>query len=861
LPEGIRVTLPGLLALAGIMVLGFGIRQRRKLSERRVARLFETSYPALGDQLTNAVQLSADESHSAVGECLRRDAIALGHQAATGLKTWDLVRRAVVIACALLGSVLLAWLVLLWLGADVLHAVIPRLVDPRGDHPPFSRLKFAVTPGGAEVIFGGQLEVRAKASGKPVEKLWLVARNGTNETRASMFLAPDRSYFQTLVNLRSPGEYFVTDGTARSRRFPVHVRYTPLITLVEVSAKFPDYTGQPARTNRLGNEAQAFPEGTRFGIRMTSNRPLKSGNLSLTPVLGGRISQLQLSPDSIPGVVTGAFTLAEPVAFALSVRDADGLESADSKRGRFNISPDEKPKLFVLEPGRDAVATPSIRVPVRVQASDDYGIAKVVWLRGLNRSIERPFSMKLTLKNGAQSVESVGGFELAQWGVRPGDVIEYYFEAADNYPKGPNLALSRPFRLEVISPEQYEAILRQQSARKTLFEPYLKLGAWLGRLAERSNDLGVEAEKSQQSARQQAEALARDLEQYEQELGKLLRDAVTFDLEESFRKSLVAEHTRLGQTRAKLRQALAAGKLDPKQLGEVSDELNEMAQRERDSVGEPAEQIASVMQVLARADTFVKLARQQAVLTQMLRRFSDRTDALSRLEQVEVQELAHQQRRIHEGLVTYLKELPELVTQVPAATEFDPLRKDVEEFLKAVQEAKIETDLSDATIALSEPDVVAGHALAQRAAEKMDKLIGRCQQTAGKGMECLVARFQPKLMQEGLGQALAQILAAMGVGEHGRDGYGMFNEDVALYGPNVQLNGQQAAGRGETGGGQGRSRATVGSDANDPGLPPANAAGRVRLQPDAKFPLRYRDLVGEYFRAIAESTEEHENEK
>jgi hypothetical protein len=143
----------------------------------------------------------------------------------------------------------------------------------------------------------------------------------------------------------------------------------------------------------------------------------------------------------------------------------------------------------------------------------------------------------------------------------------------------------------------------------------------------------------------------------------------------------------------------------------------------------------------------------------------------------------------------------------------------------------------------------------------MDKLIGRCQQTAGKGMECLVARFQPKLMQEGLGQALAQILAAMGVGEHGRDGYGMFNEDVALYGPNVQLNGQQAAGRGETGGGQGRSRETVGSDANDPGLPPANAAGRVRLQPDAKFPLRYRDLVGEYFRAIAESTEEHENEK
>jgi hypothetical protein len=27
----------------------------------------------------------------------------------------------------------------------------------------------------------------------------------------------------------------------------------------------------------------------------------------------------------------------------------------------------------------------------------------------------------------------------------------------------------------------------------------------------------------------------------------------------------------------------------------------------------------------------------------------------------------------------------------------------------------------------------------------------------------------------------------------------------------------------------------------------------VRLQPDARFPLHYRDLVGEYFRVIGES--------
>jgi pyruvate dehydrogenase E2 component (dihydrolipoamide acetyltransferase) len=49
--------------------------------------------------------------------------------------------------------------------------------------------------------------------------------------------------------------------------------------------------------------------------------------------------------------------------------------------------------------------------------------------------------------------------------------------------------------------------------------------------------------------------------------------------------------------------------------------------------------------VLARADAFVRLAQQQAALAQMLRRFADRTNALSRVEQMELQELAERTRQ------------------------------------------------------------------------------------------------------------------------------------------------------------------------------------------------------------------------
>jgi hypothetical protein len=137
----------------------------------------------------------------------------------------------------------------------------------------------------------------------------------------------------------------------------------------------------------------------------------------------------------------------------------------------------------------------------------------------------------------------------------------------------------------------------------------------------------------------------------------------------------------------------------------------------------------------------------------------------------------------------------------------------------------------------------------------MDKLIGRCNSNSQKAQQCLTAHFQPKLAKPGLGNTLQQIMTALNVGngQGGRDGYGLFNEDVALYGPNVQLAGEPAGGSGDTTGDQGRNSATVAGGAPDADLPPNLAPGHVRLQPDAKFPLRYRDLVGEYFRVMAES--------
>jgi hypothetical protein len=214
------------------------------------------------------------------------------------------------------------------------------------------------------------------------------------------------------------------------------------------------------------------------------------------------------------------------------------------------------------------------------------------------------------------------------------------------------------------------------------------------------------------------------------------------------------------------------------------------------------------------------------------------------------------ERLTRDVLAGLLDQHPEQVAQLPPAVEFDPLREQVREFLDAVADAKIPADLADAAQKLGGLDGPGGHPVAQRAWEKMDALLeklepGQVGQAGQGGM-----RFAPAVMRA-MGGTLAQIMQAMngrGQGGGGGSGSGLFGEDVGLYGPDMQLAGQQQTGPGdEQTGATAAATPAASGDGDDPALTRTDATTTVRLQRDARFPLRYRDLVGDYFRAVAET--------
>ncbi|NQT87137.1 hypothetical protein HQ560_10250, partial [bacterium] len=283
LPLWARVRSPWLLGAGAAAVLLLGLATVRRLRARQVARRLEANDPALGSQLTNAVQLAGRPADSPIAEALRRRAVALGRDRAGATRAWPVARKAVLAAAV--GALLVGalWGVGGLAFPDALRAVLPRFLDPHGDHPPYSRVRITAAPGNTEVLYGGQCEIRARTDGPPVEKLTLVTTRNGQPAETVMFVAPDRSFFQTVVNIREATEYYVTDGRARTHRHRIGVKLTPRITRLEVKTEFPAYTGKPPTVDQLKDDALAepvdkrLPRGSRLSFRVRSNRPLASG--------------------------------------------------------------------------------------------------------------------------------------------------------------------------------------------------------------------------------------------------------------------------------------------------------------------------------------------------------------------------------------------------------------------------------------------------------------------------------------------------------------------------------------------------------------------------------------------------------
>src|SRR5262249_51910464 len=142
---------------------------------------------------------------------------------------------------------------------------------------------------------------------------------------------------------------------------------------LEASITPPAYTRRPPNVSKQGN-LQAI-EGSKVSLKVTLDRAPARAEITISPAKGQsapQIIRLQLRGAELTADLPA---LTEDVRYELTASAADGMQ-LDPTRYEIRVKPDGKPTVRFVRPKDSIAALPTTEVPMQVDASDDFGIAK-----------------------------------------------------------------------------------------------------------------------------------------------------------------------------------------------------------------------------------------------------------------------------------------------------------------------------------------------------------------------------------------------------------------------------------------------------------------------------------------------------
>ena len=157
-----------------------------------------------------------------------------------------------------------------------------RFTQPWADVPPYSPLRFIVTPGDMQVLYGGELEIGARVeAARPIVELVLAGATG-GRGRAADVHRVGRPWRAVLAKLTEPADVLRPRLSRPQRQAIASTLITvPQLENVRVEVVPPAYAGQPAYEGPVPADGVKGLRGTKVTLWATSNRPLVRRNVAV----------------------------------------------------------------------------------------------------------------------------------------------------------------------------------------------------------------------------------------------------------------------------------------------------------------------------------------------------------------------------------------------------------------------------------------------------------------------------------------------------------------------------------------------------------------------------------------------------
>ncbi len=798
--------LAGLLLVGGLLVragyLAFVARREAAV----IARHVETTHGHYGSALINSLQLADQIERGSISgprKELAARALAdydrrLGDEHFEQTLQLTGMRSSVRLAAASV-AVLLATMIGFH---TIARTELLRYADPYGDHPPFSltAIEIVEPTEGMRVIYGEGLVVKASTSGHTPDELFLSFCDPSAPeavTTLPMFNKGKLGFYQRIETIKSPIRLQVHTRNHRavSRQREVGIILTPNVTEGFATVAPPPYTCMESRESPYDFRGLKALVGSEVSIRLRSNRPLAAGTLRLSGTDGEQT--ISMTPVAAHDV-RATFVAESSCRLQVSVTDIDGYESEQVRSGALTVIHDMPPNVAILKPDRDSFVTEDFKLELRVDASDDLGVALLRVHRALNNRYSAP--RVYTYDECRRSVSEVIEMDLESLGVEPGDTISVFAETLDTRPEEPQLAATRILTLVVVSVEEYNAFLRQRVEIGMLAEKYGALVRQLEELAQEQERLNQEvAELQRQLAEGKPEnrealtdelaarladqqELNRKIDKLSEEMAEFGRDQPLYDIENSFQELVEAQASALresiavntqelesfsqamdeaGQGREGLEEALSTLWKDGERQKEV---LAGSRKRLDEDLVQTARELGKLNKLVRDFNQFRMCYLEQSAIATITRVYDVRRE-LSQTDTLALRRQASREKAVADSLRLVESNLRKHADD--AAATFPRAAEGARELADAIMEGRFPQLATAASTTMLIPDGPASYRQAEHLRQQMENLFGEsgnCLRQCESGLDS----YLRLLMGMRPGSTFQQMASGISAG----DGYG-----------------------------------------------------------------------------------------
>jgi hypothetical protein len=312
------------------------------------------------------------------------------------------------------------------------------------------------------------LRVVPKPGSVPPPAVWLRYRElGGGRVDGGFTTYGPGDFRYDFAAIDAPVTASVWGGDDAPPEFTIRPADRPRVTDLQLVAQHPT-EAKPTTYTFGGDSADlSFLPRTSLQLKVTANVPIASTKLTGSPAA---ITQTD------PTHFTISWVQSAPVSLHLELTGRDaGLVSVPTDVS-VGLKRDQPPRITIGFTGVRPRVTPSARIPLTVDARDDYAVVRL----GLTTKAESPdptdpaklaavVTQRPLYENtpGEAEVRATPTVDVASLHLQPGSLLTLSAAATDNCYTGPQTTPSRQLVFRIVPPEELfrEILLRQQSER------------------------------------------------------------------------------------------------------------------------------------------------------------------------------------------------------------------------------------------------------------------------------------------------------------------------------------------------------------------------------------------------------------